>query len=255
MHTNPVMNGLLSGAAAGIVAAVLHLMFLQPLLLRAEDYESGARVHSFETPASDHHAGAGSAADPAQDSGSEITTSPMPTRFDKPWDPQRDAQTVGFFLITYAAYGLILAAAIDLAHRRGYREASGHSVLWGAAGFAAFALVPSFGLAPELPGMSAGPLELRQLWWATTAAVTAVALTGIAFGRTRAIWGGAGLIGLTVLMLIVPEPEAFSGPVPPELAAAFAGRALGLAAVAWLVLAACALRLPQKDSVMQGARM
>jgi hypothetical protein len=47
MHSNTVANGLLSGAVAAIVAAVLHLMFLQPVLLRAEEYETGARVHSF----------------------------------------------------------------------------------------------------------------------------------------------------------------------------------------------------------------
>ncbi|MDZ4068079.1 MAG: CbtA family protein [Tabrizicola sp.] len=245
MHVNPIANGLLSGAAAAIVAAILHLMFLQPLLLRAEEYESGARVHSFETGASHDHADA-VAADPDHHSGGEATSRAMPTRLDTPWDPLRDAQTVGFFLVTYVAYGLILAAAVDLARRRGYREAVGHSVLWGAAGFATFALIPSFGLAPELPGMAAGTLELRQIWWAVTAAVTGATLTGLAFGSARTVWGGAGLIALTVLMFLAPEPEAFTGPVPPELSAAFAGRALGLAAAAWSVLAFCIVRLPQK---------
>ena len=37
MHNNTVANGLLSGAVAAIVAAVLHLMFLQPILLRRAD--------------------------------------------------------------------------------------------------------------------------------------------------------------------------------------------------------------------------
>jgi cobalt transporter subunit CbtA len=246
MHSNPVVNGLLSGAAAALVAAVLHLVFLQPLLLRAEDYESGARVHSFVSSLGEDHHSEAATVDPGHDASEAKTPGAMPTRLDTPWDLSRDAQTAGFFLVAYAAYGMLLAGAVELARRRGYREATGHTVLWGAAGFAVFALVPSFGLAPELPGMAAGPLGQRQLWWAATAVVTAATLAGLAFGHARALWGGAGLIALTLLMFLAPEPEAFIGPVPPELSAAFAGRALGLAAAAWLVLAACVLRQPSR---------
>jgi hypothetical protein len=55
-------------------------------------------------------------------------------------------------------------------------------------------------------------------------------------------------------MLLAPEPDALTGPVPPELSAAFAGRSLGLAAVAWLVLAACVLHRPQRALVGSAAR-
>jgi len=248
MHTNPVANGLLSGAAAAVVAALLHLMFLQPLLLRAEDYESGSRVHSAVTDASHDHADTATV-DPNHHDGKTETSGAMPTRLETPWNPVRDAQTAGFFLVTYAGYGLILAAAVDLARRRGYRQTAGHAVLWGAAGFAAVSLVPSFGISPELPGMAAGPLEQRQLWWAVTAAVTAATLAGLSFGVARFVRGGAGLIALTILMFLAPEPEAFTGTVPPELSAAFASRSLGLAAAAWMVLAICVLRQPREAPV------
>lgn len=246
MHSNPVVNGLLSGAAAAVVAAVLHLVFLQPLLLRAEDYESGARVHSFESGVSEDHHSAAATVDSDHDAGEANAPGAMPTRLDAPWDLSRDALTAGFFLAAYSAYGLLLAGSVDMARRRGYRVEAGHTVLWGAAGFAVFTLVPSFGLAPELPGMAAGPLGERQLWWAATAAVTAATLAGLAFSHARALWGGVGLIVLTLLMFLAPEPDAFTGPVPPELSAAFAGRALGLAAAAWLVLAVCVLRQPRR---------
>jgi cobalt transporter subunit CbtA len=257
MHSNPVANGLLSGAVAAAVAAILHLMFLQPVLLRAEDYESGARVHNFAAAPAEHdHAAAETdAAASGTEGATEEASGGMPTRFDTPLDLARDAQTVGFFLVVYAAYGLFLAAAVGLARGRGYRPERGHVVLWAAAGFAAFALVPSFGLAPELPGMAAGPLEARQLWWVVTAAVTATTLAGVAVGGARAPWAGlVGVAVLTGLMLLAPEPEALTGPVPPELSAAFAGRSLGLAAVAWLVLAACVLHRPQRALVGSAAR-
>ena len=247
MHSNPVANGLLSGAAAALVAVVLHLVFLQPLLLRAEDYESGARVHDFESGLSEDHHSDAATVDPDHDATETKAPGAMPKRLDTPWELSRDALTAGFFLVAYAAYGLLLAGSVDMARQRGYREAAGHAVLWGAAGFAVFALVPSFGLAPELPGMAAGPLGERQVWWAATAAVTAATLAGLAFSNARALWGGVGLIALTILMFLAPDPDAFTGRVPPELSAAFAGRALGLAAAAWLVLAVCVLRQPSRS--------
>ena len=105
----------------------------------------------------DHHSAAATV-DPDHDATETTAPGAMPTRLDTPWELSRDALTAGFFLVAYAAYGLLLAGSVDMARRRGYREAAGHAVLWGAAGFAVFTLVPSFGLAPELPGMAAGPL-------------------------------------------------------------------------------------------------
>lgn len=236
MYTHPVVNGLLSGAVAAVVAAVLHLVFLQPVLLRAEAYEAGEITHSFAAAgAQDHHAtGAGAEAIPGP--------RPMPTRFDFRFDPGRDAMTFGFFLVTYSAFGLLLAAGVDLARRRGYVPGPGHAALWGAAGFASIALVPSFGLAPLPPGLAAAETVARQLWWAATAAVTMVTVASFAFLPRGRVVGGMGVGGLVILMFLVPVPAALTGPVPPELSALFATRALGISAVAWLVLAAAVLR-------------
>lgn len=236
MHSNPVVNGLLSGAVAALVAAILHLVFLQPILLRAEEYETGARVHSFVAAAGHDEVTADAYVGPAQEH------SAVPTRFDMPIDLVRDAETVGFFLLTYAAFGLLLAAAVDVARRRGYVPGAGHAALWGAAGFAAFALVPSFGLAPEPPGLAAGDLVFRQVWWIGCSAITLGTIAALVAGRPRGLWVGLGSVALAGMMFIVPEPEALTGPVPPELAGLFATRAVGLAAAAWLVLSHCILR-------------
>ncbi len=46
-------------------------------------------------------------------------------------------------------------------------------LLWGLAGFVVFVLAPNFGLPPELPGMQAGDLMQRQIWWLATVVLTA----------------------------------------------------------------------------------
>ncbi len=63
-------------------------------------------------------------------------------------------------------------------------EVTWRAELWrGLAGFAAFTLVPRLGLPPEASGTEAAPLLGRQLWWATTAALTASGLALLAYGR------------------------------------------------------------------------
>lgn len=236
MHTNPIANGLLSGAVAAVLAALLHLIFLQPILLRAEDYESGVRAHSI-VAADDHHGSVGDEIAEAVPNDKAV-----PTRFDTPFDLVRDSQTVGFFLLTYVGFGMLLAVAVDLARLRGYSVAPGHFVVWGAAGFAAFALVPSFGLPPEPPGLAAGTLVLRQAWWIASAAITVATLAAIAFAQAKLLWGAVGALSLSALMFMVPEPGVLTGTVPPELSGIFAARAMGVAAAAWLVLSLCVLR-------------
>lgn len=109
-------------------------------------------------------------------------------------------------------------------------------LLWGLAGFTAFALAPAFGLPPELPGSVAAELVARQIWWVTTSAATAAALALMVF--VRAPW--AILIGVAVLivphLIGAPQPPEGSGVVPPELAAAFAARSLVVNAVFWALL-------------------
>jgi cobalt transporter subunit CbtA len=238
MHNNTVANGLLSGAVAAIVAAVLHLMFLQPILLRAEEYESGARIHSFEAAAAHDEAADDHAAAAASPAGEAA----VPSRFDVAVDLSRDGQTVLFFLVTYAGFGLLLAGVVDLAKGRGYVPANGHAALWGAAGFAVFSLVPSFGLAPEPPGLAAGEIVARQMWWIAVATITAATLAAVAFNPARLLWGSLGCAALVALMFMVPHPAVLTGLVPPELVGVFAARSLGISAVAWLILALGVLR-------------
>ena len=52
MLTRIVTSALFAGAAAGLVAALLQFIFVQPVLLHAELYESGALQHFGAAPVS-----------------------------------------------------------------------------------------------------------------------------------------------------------------------------------------------------------
>src|SRR6202030_4532419 len=75
---------------------------------------------------------------------------------DSPWRPvftwmATTLTSVGFALLLVGAYA-VSGRAVDA------RE----GLLWGIAGFAAFALAPAFGLPPELPGSVAADLVARR---------------------------------------------------------------------------------------------
>lgn len=213
MLTRIVVSGLFAGFAAGVIAALLQLAFVQPVLLHAELYESGVLVHF------------GAEAVPAlQDVGGIA--------------PVRDALSLLFTALVYTGYAMILIGAMALAASRGWvTDITARSgIIWGAAGFVTFHFAPAISLPPELPGVAAADLVGRQAWWLGTVLATAVAMMLIAFGRNWAAWGGAIVLLLAPHVIGAPQPETFAGPVPPELGAEFAARALGVGMAAWVLL-------------------
>lgn len=231
-----VTSALFAGFAAGLLAALLHFAFLQEKILLGEAYEDGVAVHfaGVATSGHDHAADASategtaatddqSAHDPAADS---EEASPL----------QRNALTVLFHALMYVSYGLILVAGFALAERQGQRVAARDGLLWGIAGFVAVQLAPAMGLEPELPGTMGAALVDRQVWWVATALGTALAFAMIGYGRTLP-WVALAVVLMAAPHVVgAPEPEGFSGVAPPELAASFAARSLGLGLAAWAVL-------------------
>lgn len=210
MFARIVTSALLAGAAAGLITSLLQLIFVQPVLLHAELYESGELVHF-----------GGKAVSAIQDVGGI--------------DIVRDGLSIVFTMAIYTGYALLLLAGIALAEERGHAVTARQGILWGVAGFIAVHLAPGFTLAPEVPGAAAADVYARQMWWFPTVAAAAAAMWLIAFGKNWMMWG------LAVVLLAVPQvigasgPEAFTGPVPPEIAALFATRALGVGLVAWVL--------------------
>lgn len=204
-------SAVIAGLLAGLVLTGLQLAVTSPLILTAETFETVTPA----APAGEHQH--------ADDEAAE--------------GPRRMLFTGIATVSTGVGFALLLVAAMAL---RGREVDARTGLLWGAAGFAVFALAPGFGLPPELPGSVAAEVAPRQAWWAATAAATAIGLWGIAFARHWAIVLGAVVLIALPHVVGAPHPPEGAGRVPPELAAHFTTASLGLAAVFWLLLGAIA---------------
>jgi len=200
------LTAFLAGAAAALVLSAIQAFTTVPLILAAETYE-----HAAATPAQE----------PA----------------DEAWAPaegiERTLYTALGNLVIGVGYALLLAACFALS---GQAVDGRRGLLWGLAGFATFSLAPGLGLPPELPGSIAAELGARQLWWLATAGATALGLWLLAFAS--APWlKGLGVVVLALPHVVgAPHPEAYGGPVPPELAGHFAAASLATMAVFWALL-------------------
>ncbi len=203
-------SALVAGIATGLIAALLHVVFVEHILLHAELFESGILTHIAETGSASHM---------------EVQT-----------DVMRNVLTVLFSTLLYSGYGLFMVALMALADERGTKITARSGIIWGFAGFITVQFAPAFNLPPELPGMSAADLALRQIWWYGTLGATGVSIWLIAFGRNWSAWAGAVILAALPHIIGAPHPELFHGTVPPELAALFAGRTLGVGLVAWAIL-------------------
>ncbi|MHA7876309.1 CbtA family protein [Roseivivax sp.] len=230
MFTRILTSALFAGAAAGLIAALLQLVFVQPVLLHAELYEGGELVHF----------GPGGEANSAR---------PALGGF----DALRDGLSIIFTMLIYAGYALVLIPLMALAQERGAQINARSGLLWGAAGFVTVHMAPAFGLPPEVPGVAAADLMARQLWWGATVLATGIGLWLAAFGRSWAAWGGAVVLLLAPHLVGAPSPEVFSGPVPTELGALFAARALGTGLAAWVLLGGFAGFFWARETQGQGA--
>jgi cobalt transporter subunit CbtA len=133
-------------------------------------------------------------------------------------------------------FGLIMIAAMRYAAERGATINARNGLLWGFAGYIAFHFAPAFSLPPEVPGAAHVDLGQRQIWWWGTAGASAIAMALIGFGKTPPMWAAAVVLLLAPHVIGAPQPDVFAGPVPPEIAALYAARALGVGLAAWLML-------------------
>ena len=218
-----VVSALFAGAVTGLIVGLLQLIFVQPVLLHAELYEQGTLVHFGAEPAGAHP--------------------------DLPgFDAVRDGLSIVFTMLTYTGYAMILLAAMVLGQEQGAGITARWGILWGVAGFVTFHLAPGFSLPPEVPGVAAADVGLRQVWWFGTVAATAVGLWLLTFGPGWIYWAIGTALILAPHLIGAPEPDTFAGTVPPELAALFAARALGVGLAAWTILGLCTGWFWQKEA-------
>jgi len=201
-----------AGLIAGIFASLIQSYKIVPLIHQAETYEVAAEEGDHDHGAADgHHDGAA-------------------------WAPDDGLERVLFTglanCLTGIAYGLLLVAGFLLCRREiDWRK----GILWGLGGFAAFALAPAVVLPPEVPGVAAAPVPLRQGLWALIAVATATGLAMVVFAKAWAL----RLLGLALILgpLAISTPHGDGmGSVPPELSAQFVATSLAAAALFWIAL-------------------
>jgi cobalt transporter subunit CbtA len=218
---------LVAGVFAGLAAFGLQQVRISPLIQQAEVYEAAGEPAGHDHATHDHATtGDAQAAAPAgHDHGGA-------------WEPEgaaRHGLTLLADILAGVGFALLLTGAMCLAELRGHGVDLKRGLLWGAAGFAVFSAAPAMGLPPELPGMQAADLELRQLWWIGTAAATAAGLGVAVFARSTL----AKALGVVLIVLPhvfgAPSHTGAGGLVPPELAAQFVTASLVTSALFWLV--------------------
>lgn len=139
-------------------------------------------------------------------------------------------------MFTYTGYALILVALMLIAQERGADVTARSGIICGVAGFIAAHFAPAFSLAPEVPGAATADIGSRQIWWSITVVASGIGMWLIAFGRNWMIWGISVILFTAPHIIGAPQPDAFAGQAPPEIAALFAARTLGTGLVAWAIL-------------------
>ncbi len=236
MRKSLLSGGVIAGAVTGLAVAFLQFFLIQPLIIEAERYETGELV-LMGVAQDDRSASSGDPVLPAHDAHEADDEFSVVVR---------SGLTFLTLVLTWSGFALVAGAALAT-----------HRALWGPtsisvpalalSGFAAFALSPSLGLPPELPGMQAADLSDRQIWWVMTAAAT---VAGLFLASGVKSWPGRfAALALIVAphLLEAPQPPASVPVIPPDLAALYSARALGLSLIGWLALASLLFRLMPED--------
>src|SRR5438874_11134269 len=171
-----LFTALIAGTVAGLFAAGVQHLKLIPLIAAAEVYEAAGTHADHQQDAHQHGAA-------------------------PEWEPapgiERAGYTVAADILAGIGFALVLIGGVALARLGGYAIDARRGLIWGAAGFAVFALAPAIGLPPELPGMEAASLAARQQWWLLTAAATSAGLGLLIFARPAAL----RVIGAVLIVL------------------------------------------------------
>ncbi|WP_119391861.1 CbtA family protein [Taklimakanibacter lacteus] len=222
-----ILAALLAGIAAGLFYGAIQHVRLTPLILEAEKYENAGDGHSHDHGAAATNTTTEQAPLAAAESAGE----------GEAWAPADGAErTLYTFLSSIVAAAGFAAVLAGVSLLTGLRITRHNGILWGLAGFLAVNVATAASLPPELPGMPAGDLLVRQVWW-----VGAIAATGIAiwlFTQRTEIWAKVAAVVLVALPHIigVPMPPTHESAVPAVISAAFAANTIAAAALMWLAI-------------------
>ena len=197
-----VATALLAGLVAGLVLSVVQQAWVAPLILQAETFETAG----IEASA------------PGAEGGVE-----------------RTLYSVLANVLNGVGFALLIGTAITLSGRAVEWR---YGRLWGLAGVFTFGVAPALGLPPEPPGVVAGELVPRQVWWLGTAAASALGLWLLALTKRRALKALGALALAAPHVIGPPTVDIHGGPVPSQLINDFIAASLVATGAFWLVLGA-----------------
>lgn len=215
-----VFTAVLAGALVGTAVTLVQHVGTVPLILKGEVYERAAEQSAAASvPAAAAHEHGDHAHEAAA------------------WEPsegfERNAFTAAGNVLTATGFALLLAGIFAL---RARTVTWYEGLLWGLSGFLVFTVAPGLGLPPELPGVPAAPLGLRQLWWVATAGATAAGLALLFFKRSP--W--AAVFGLCLIALPhligAPQLEHVHTDVPDVLSRQFVAAVTLTSLLFWALL-------------------
>ena len=228
MFRRVLLAAVLSGIAAALVMSAVQHLRVTPLILEAEQYETGMAAmmaaNGGEMPSAENQAQSHNHAAMAGHEHGEMMSGES---------LRRTGLTILANILTGIGFALVLGA-ISLIFGIPLTPANG--ALWGFLGFAAFSLAPSFGLPPELPGMPAADLVARQYWWAGTVLMTGAGMVLLAKRRALPAAVIAAMLIALPHLIGAPAPVTAQSAVPPHLAAAFAANALTTTCILWVLI-------------------
>ncbi|MBH67326.1 MAG: hypothetical protein CMM58_03140 [Rhodospirillaceae bacterium] len=228
---------ILAGVISGVVISLVYQFSTVPLILRAEVFEAN-RAHSGESSPKLQSTSFNIS---HTNNGKTATIYIHDNKNDKNLSKDKSKNNIERIIytsittiLTGIGFALLLVSGMAI---RGDPVNFRVGILWGVAGFSAFTLAPALGLPPELPGMAAGDLPVRQTWWITTILLTILALWTLIFSQKISFRIIAIILLVAPHVVGAPEPEILSAnTLPPELAAKFASVSIGVSALFWALL-------------------
>lgn len=215
-----LLAALAAGLFAGMAMTAAQSVKVVPLILEAEEYETAPAHESTGTETAE------AAAPAAHEAGEETDGGIL-------FGLGRLGGTLLANLVTGAGFALVLAAVAMIT---GKSITLANAFAWGLLAWMSVQFLPAIGLAPELPGMPAGDLTARQIWWVSTVAASAAGLWIVAFVAPLA--GKIAGLALIALPHVIgaPRPVDIASDVPAHLASEYAVSALATTLFFWLVL-------------------
>ncbi|MCP4333197.1 MAG: hypothetical protein GY785_11120 [Gammaproteobacteria bacterium] len=178
-----IYSAILVGLVTGVLLSSLQIASLNPIIFAAEAYELDA-------------------GEAAVDKGGDAHSDHAHEHGEGAWAPadglERTAYTFLANILLSTGFAAMMLALMNLPWLTRKRSISwSQGSLWGLAGFVVMFLAPALGLPPEIPGVTAAPLEHRQIWWLLSALSVAIGLGIFAFTTVR-------IKALGLLFLVIP---------------------------------------------------